>query len=1152
MKREYFDNKVTIYNSKVSVYKKDPDLALARYESEIKDKISKQLSQHGNVKINLGLHTSFIKFNFVQDDFVSTDVWFNSDARSVLSKKDIMPVLKDTFSQILSAYDVFMEQGSGFILDKLLHVRLSIFKVNALAGGCRTSMLRLPKSIRDKHACISLDCTGNKCFLYSVLAGLFPSAGKNLHRTSLYAKHASKLNCKDLRYPVGLDQIPRFEKTNNVSINVFTLDHNHRPYVVHLTINRGARAHVNLLLYKSHYWYIKQLSRLLHKVYKKKNVTLFFCDYCLNQSYTKLKHDQHTKECNSIGQVVSVPPPKSYLKFKDYHRKVPAPFVIYVDFESLCVGHNEVHGRTKRLDKHVPFAFGAVRYCSSNEEFTSEPHLVFSKEGCIKAFIDYLFQQKHLIEHIIRDCSYPLQMSDSDLDDFARQTRCYMCGLKFTKYLGAYRDHDHLKRGYNYRGKACNRCNLCYSALKIPTKVPVLIHNLMNYDSHVIISEIMKFVKSKINVLPKNSEKILTFGFDIFEFVDTYAFLSASLKNLSDDLGKANCHYTQKHTGAECLDYAFRKGVYPYDYLTSYEKLFECSLPPIHSFFNKLTNENLAEEEYNFALEVWDVFKCTNLLDYTKVYLKIDVQLLCDVFEAFRERWMRIFQLDPAKHISFSQLSFQAMLLKTGANFELLNDVEMYTFFEKGLRGGVASVMTRFAKANNPLVRDYDPSEPISYILNLDCNALYSYCMMQKLPYRNFRWLTEREVSAFNLAEIDVDGDTGYVLCVDMEYPKHLHDLHNYFPLAPEKYKTNPKDLSPYSIQSAAKLGMKLCGNVQKLIPNFYTKKDYNVHFANLKYYVEKGLIVNKIHKVLAFKQKSVLLPYIRMNNTLRQKACNEFEKYIFKLANNTVFGKGCESVRNRMDVKLVSDPSQCEKFVSRPNFKSFKMCNENLALVQLKKRRVLLNKPIYMGFTVLDLAKLHMYRFLYDVLIPMCGGQDHFTLLYTDTDSLFCSVNCPDVYELMLDNLLFFDTSNYEKNHKCFSEINTRVPGVFKDEMGGKAIEEFCGLRAKSYSFRLPENEIKHCKGIKTCVIKCMRHADFMMSLCNNTTLNVTYNAIRSYGHTIYTCQHEKLGLNPLDDKRYILSDGITTYGLGHWRIHSTNKRELENEEEL
>ena len=301
------------------------------------------------------------------------------------------------------------------------------------------------------------------------------------------------------------------------------------------------------------------------------------------------------------------------------------------------------------------------------------------------------------------------------------------------------------------------------------------------------------------------------------------------------------------------------------------------------------------------------------------------------------------------------------------------------------------------------------------------------------------------------------------------------------------------------------------------------------------------GLKITRIHRGIKFVESEWMKPYIEKNTNLRAKAKNNFEKDFFKLMNNSVFGKTMENIRNRVDVKLVNTKEKLRKLVAKPNFKSRKILYENLVSVHMKKTSLTMNKPVYLGMCILDLSKTIMYDFHYNYIKPKYGEKAK--LLFTDTDSLMYEIETEDFYkDISGDVKDRFDTSDYPENHPSGipTGINKKVLGMMKDEAGGKTIKEFVGLRAKLYSFVMDDGgETKKCKGIKKQVVESsIRHEHYKTCLTTGKEQLRKQNILRSYNHEVYTEEVNKIALSALDDKSYILSDGMHTLAWGHYKI--------------
>ena len=382
-----------------------------------------------------------------------------------------------------------------------------------------------------------------------------------------------------------------------------------------------------------------------------------------------------------------------------------------------------------------------------------------------------------------------------------------------------------------------------------------------------------------------------------------------------------------------------------------------------------------------------------------------------------------------------------------------------------------------------------------------------------------------------------------------MEYPSILHRSHNDYPLAPQRLSINETMLSTFQQQFPSQQKK----TSTKLAPNLYDKFNYVVHYRNLKFYLQQGLVIKKIHRVLSFKQSAWLKNYIDFNTGMRSKATSDFEKDFFKLMNNSVFGKTQENLRNRVNVEVVTNREIAMKRVCKPTFKRSYTIHEDLTVMQTAVTNLELNKPIYVGFSVLDLSKLLMYEFHYQKMLPQYPNR--LNLCFTDTDSFLYEVYTENIYHDMLKNKNDFDFSEYPFDHPNYSTVNKKVIGKFKDELNSLTLEEFIGLRPKCYSllFRgeVKKNIVQHmddaekqtAKGTKSSVKKNhLRHHHYRDVLENLSMVRVKQNVIKSRHHNIGTYHQNKVALTAYDTKRWICGNGVNTLAYGHFATSIEN----------
>lgn len=405
-----------------------------------------------------------------------------------------------------------------------------------------------------------------------------------------------------------------------------------------------------------------------------------------------------------------------------------------------------------------------------------------------------------------------------------------------------------------------------------------------------------------------------------------------------------------------------------------------------------------------------------------------------------------------------------------------------------------------------------------------DVNNLYGWAMSQHMPLSGYKWINKFSIE--DILNTPDDSMCGYILEVDLKYSQHLHDLHQQYPMCAE-HRIPPK----------SKL------NNKKLLLTLYDKKKYVIHYSMLKYVLQQGLILKKVHRVLQFTQAPWLKEYIDLNTVNRTKADNEFEKDLFKLMSNAIYGKAMEDKRGHGVHRLVTKwdgLNGAKSLIVNPRFKNSIIFSENLMAIELNKSSILLNKPIAVGFTVLEISKLLMYRFHYDFMLKTFGSNCQ--LNYTDTDSFIYTLSCNDVYkDFIKPNKIVFDTSNYEPNNKYDIQLhNKKIPGLMKDENGGHIMTEFVGLRSKMYSTRVRGfDSVKKAKGVKKYVLKeNIKFSDYLDCIKNNCIITGRQNRIHNRKHKVFSISQKKILLSPFDDKLKILDNGINTLPWGHYKI--------------
>nr|QTE03902.1 MAG: PolB [Phylloscopus fuscatus densovirus] len=722
-------------------------------------------------------------------------------------------------------------------------------------------------------------------------------------------------------------------------------------------------------------------------------------------------------------------------------------------------------------------------------------------ETLVKTFVQYLVK-----ESMKFSCVQIVQTDE-----------CCICNKPFSH-------SDTIICGRNYiNGKAGNHHEQCW--LHPKNTMYVFFHNFRGYDSHFLIKELV----ANLNVLHLQASSMEKFNlisimgwkqdentreaFDVpyirITFKDTYNFFTCSLAKCVSMI--EDWRYTPE-------DARNSKGVFPYDWFNDPNKLWEKALPSA-PWFNALTNQPVDPTP---AFELWERKNFEYFSEFHDYYMNIDVLQLADAFEEFRRTCVAEFNTDPAHFQGAPGLTWYLGLCQNPKLFRIIKDKGVYMDIQNNIRGGMSQAMTRYCNVEDK------PNESMFF---LDVNSLYSKCMTYKMPGK---YLYSKSDLPDNWRELyNENTNLTAIMVVDLVYPEHLHDRDWAYPLAPHKYN-------------------------DRLCTTFKNREMYMVHAELLAFYLDRGLILEDFHYMYIFEQDYTLRDYVQSNIEKRRHTNSEVMKTLYKLLNNSLYGKTCENVNKYRHFDVIQDESlelESLEIIGRhfnadlSEATNVIPCGDQM-LVELPVKEVRLNKPIQIGFTILEFAKREIYKF-----IAAC--QDYFgdkvVPLYTDTDSLlmWCDFNKPwlKFFAGPLKEFLDFEKA---PDHWNVRTIDTdKQSGLWSPEAGGKEIVEYCGLRAKSYAYRFRDNTvvIKN-KGIpKAAMIDKQDETPrekitiehYKQALFNGAIFHVSQFNIRSLKHEVISKEEFKLGISANDLKRAVTKNRAISLPFGYkgeiWR---------------
>ena len=656
------------------------------------------LKNNRNMKLNIRATAIFIQKREELELNIEKEVSYNLPATrfNIHNEDELTEAIEDSVKQILLQIEKLEALASGLKFKGIVSITIHYDKYDPTRAG---KYIALPKFVKLKKACVNIKNKDNKCFKYCVQSVVYDILSK-VHPEEMY--HYNKLNddllnWEGVKFPTGNRDIDRFEENNNglVSINLYEVDdtlNDDKIISVRTTKRKDAKHHINMLrIYddntnNSHYVVVTGLSRLLGKQKNNRKTSKHICTYCHHPFCNKKVLDKHLeKGCMAIeGQQIKLPQKGSFIEFDKYNTKLECPFVIYGDFECLTVESEDGIKGTYQHHKPCGFMLNVVDRINKK----STPYL-YRGEDCMDKFVAQLsLIRQDIFEKM--DVIMPMEITHEQEIEFQNSTRCSICNKNYEPDDKKVRDgsetqakpsdprgrkvRDHCHFTGKYRGSAHEKCYLDYCFRSF--KLPVFFHNLKNYDAHLIIEKANELNQElnqnkQINVIAQNSEKNITFSFGCCQFKDSFAFLSASLDKLvklnkyeNEEKIKDwqnNFRYTKTNPyikNEADLDLLTDKGIYPYDYMNSFDKFKEEQLPSKEHFYSQLYENDITDNDYKRAKNIWKHFNIKNLGEYHDLYLMTDVYLLTDVFENFRDMCINYYGLDPAHYITLPNFSW--------------------------------------------------------------------------------------------------------------------------------------------------------------------------------------------------------------------------------------------------------------------------------------------------------------------------------------------------------------------------------------------------------------------------------------------------------------------------------------------------------------
>lgn len=672
---------------------------LSYFENDVVNTLNDRVNIHGGIKWWISLFITYVRQS-PDGEMQYTNIVFNSDTYRLFPADNLNEDLAEAFNRLYIQSEEFIAAGSAWSIHSIDRLELNNVRHNPVVG----SYVPLPRGVPKRAVVNVKNLNDSKCIVWSILAQLRPVKSRPCNISS-YKKYEASLNLAGVKFPTPIRDIEKIEQLNDLSIHVFIYESGNGGLAPYRISKEMKDTHINLLLLNAgsddakctlsdinssaqkssfihHYCLIRNFHLLMKADKDDQNLyRVRYCFNCLQRFSSQEVLDTHLAYCKQSKCQRTIFPStenEKWISFKNYDHQLRAPFVIYADFECFTkkspnlspnLGNESNINTTRNYQRHIPSGF-CYLVVSTCDRFSSQPVLYRGSEGVVEKFFDQLIAEEKRITDIMKQ-PIALDCSEAVEQQFVSQKACHICGEHFSDNSKKVRDHDHLTG--EFRGAAHNSCNLKYRYSKVNPlgkygfKIPVIFHNLKGYDSHLLMEAFGKYKERYLSCIASNSERFITFSTGALTFIDSLQFMASSLerlvKNLTDTDGDDKFDYLKKtFTIKEQRNVLLRKGIFPYDFFDGPDKFQLTNLPPKASFFSELNQEDITDDDYKHALNVWRVFDCKTFADYHDIYLKADVLQLADVFENFRNMSLDVYHLDPAHYVTAPGLAWDAML----------------------------------------------------------------------------------------------------------------------------------------------------------------------------------------------------------------------------------------------------------------------------------------------------------------------------------------------------------------------------------------------------------------------------------------------------------------------------------------------------------
>jgi hypothetical protein len=1036
------------------------------------------------------------------------------------SSEIITSKLATVESYFQNMIDTWEMGGSNWRLKRVETIKLEVAQYRPIYGGGRKKLAKypLPKKMRRKG--ILIPQVEGSCFLYAVMIALYnekitmdlfghttlsklTEAQKRKRKRRLQNPSSFRLIKKKLMEDadfsnfmsdVSVEMLELFESKTGISVNLFSLENEIFP--LRLTKKLFDR-HINLVLlyYPDCDTYHFGVATSLSKLFGKRNYhTKPYCRFCLKPKKQIEKHESLCSmlEAESIFQEQSG---KQY-EFRKFTSFQDHAFKFFFNF-ILIESDLTFDGKENPLDVfgYSVFVVGPNNQVSFKDYYCGEDAM----EKFIKIFWDQLWKAKDFV----KKTNLEIKMNNVEMAAFDKETSCKYCKKLFANDKVKVRHHNHIIEGHPVMA-VCSNCNILIQQQSFIA----ITHDPLSVSFNLMLKGLEAKELKYVKIIPGKASSIKSMRISGASCINFCNFIDEDLV----EIGKWT--HAKPTCGSMFQNLDFLRDTFVFPQLKS-SNLSKLNGPLDIGYFSSQNNEEAIQK----IERIWLEFGLDDMKQFLKIFMVSRTTLLADAVVSFVKYCMGRFEMSPIHYVSISSYAYTVAMY---------NSSEPYTFPPtsvlswlkngKAIRGGITMSNVKLSKGNSELLGNFNGVDvERQHILSIDCNSNYSSQALLPLPIGGYYWLTEDEIGNFDITA-PADGPIGWIFEVDCEIPEKYHDELNCFPPCP--YKSEDGD---------------------KLMLDFFPKKNYITEWGNLKYYVSKGVTVSKIHRILQYEQRPVLADFVgrilaeRINFKLMG---DKFGEQILKMIANSMIGKFSTDTSKYVNTYLVQTRRRMLELVTHSRYQGAEILDESLSIVRIKAWKSSSAFPLLWGFKILESSKLCLYRAFYRFQTTFPGVK----LCGANTDGL--SMLIPDPHNILIPQLKsmedMFDFSNLtgcsEFEKSLYSPMHISEPGRFK--FVAVNIIELIYLTSKNYSY-VTKEDVEACQenpvGTKVCSLMpraqsaLFSHKTYQDIVNTSLHQTVTFMTVKKSLFNPAMTWTTRIGFRDTRNRRFFLPNGFS-----------------------